>query len=348
MHAILETAADGIIAIGERNRIESFNPAAERMFGYAAEEVVGQRVAVLMPRPYRKMHEARVEQHLKTKRRDLPGGTPHEVVGRRKDGTLFPMELFVSEVVLDDRRVFTGICRDISERKALEREVLAISTGEQQRIGGELHDGLGQVLTGLACLAQSLHRDLETGDPARAEAAAELGRGIQTALGQVRTLVKGLAPVQLDADSLQAALWELAADTERRCEVACRFSCGSSARIDDGHVATHLYRIAQEAVTNAVRHGRPRNISIGLKTENGRIALTVADDGVGMQDGREPTTGRGLHIMRYRAGMIGGSLHVESAPDGGTVITCMKVRDGDDARYDHDEDRNDPAAPPGD
>src|SRR5437660_9630640 len=147
LRAILETAVEGIITIDERGIIESLNPAAEKIFGYEAQEVVGKNVKVLMPTLYRDEHDGYLANYLRTGRARIIG-IGREVVGLRKDGTVFPMDLSVSEVRLGDRRLFTGMVRDLSERKRLEQEILEISDREKRRIGQDLHDSLGQLLTG--------------------------------------------------------------------------------------------------------------------------------------------------------------------------------------------------------
>src|SRR5438105_1148533 len=141
MRAILQTAVDAIITIEERGIIESVNPAAEQMFGYEAAELIGKNVKVLMPSPYREEHDGYIANYCRTGRARIIG-IGREVVGQRRDGTVFPMDLAVSEVRFGDKRLFTGFVRDLTDRKNLEQEVLNISDREQRRIGQDLHDGL--------------------------------------------------------------------------------------------------------------------------------------------------------------------------------------------------------------
>ena len=145
LRAILETAVEGIITIDERGIIESVNAAAERIFGFPAAQLVGQNVSRLMPSPYRDEHDGYVANYLNTGEAKIIG-IGREVAGQRKDGTIFPMDLSVSEVRLADRRLFTAFVRDITERKHLEKEISEISNREQQRIGQDLHEGLCQQL----------------------------------------------------------------------------------------------------------------------------------------------------------------------------------------------------------
>src|SRR5690348_3746165 len=159
IRAILDTAVDAIITIDERGRMESFNRAAQKLFGFQPNEVIGKNVKMLMPEPYRGEHDGYLSSYLRTGKAKIIG-IGREVTGLKKDGTTFPMELAVSEVRLGDRITFTGIVRDITDRKRLEKEVLEISEREKRRIGQDLHDGLCQQLTGIAFLVQAMQQRL--------------------------------------------------------------------------------------------------------------------------------------------------------------------------------------------
>jgi two-component system sensor kinase FixL len=161
LRAILETAVEGIITIDDHGIIESVNAAAERIFGYSENEIIGKNVSMLMPSPHREAHDGYINNYLLTGRAKIIG-IGREVAGRRKDGTIFPMELSVSEVKLAARRMFTGFIRDITERKHLEREILEISDREQRRIGQDLHDGLCQHLAGIELMSQVIAQKLES------------------------------------------------------------------------------------------------------------------------------------------------------------------------------------------
>ena len=159
LRAILETAVEGIITIDESGIIESFNTAAEKIFGYKAREVIGRNVSVLMPSPHREQHDSYINSYRHTGHAKIIG-IGREVSGRRKDGTIFPMDLSVSEVKLADRRLFTGFVRDITERKQMEKQLLEISDREQRRIGYDLHDGLCQELAGIELMSEVLEQKL--------------------------------------------------------------------------------------------------------------------------------------------------------------------------------------------
>jgi len=321
LRAILETAVEGIITIDGRGSIESFNPAAEKIFGYRAREVIGKNVNVLMPSPHREQHDAYIGNYLRTGRAKIIG-IGRETVGRRKDGTIFPMDLSVSEVRLADRRIFTGFARDITDRKRLEREILEISDREQRRIGHDLHDGLCQHLAGIELMSQVLEQKLEPLSRDAAKRAGDIAQNVREAIGQTRSLARGLSPVTLESEGLTSALHELAVNTEKLFNVKCHFDGDSLVAVPNHAVATHLFRLAQEAVSNAIKHGKAKRITIHLKADPGRIYLAVSDNGRGIPAKLPQSKGMGLRIMQSRAGMIGGTLTIERNADGGTSVIC--------------------------
>lgn len=325
LRAILETAVEGIITIDERGIIESFNPAAERIFGYAAREVLGGNVSVLMPSPYREEHDSYLANYRRSGQARIIG-IGREVMGRRKDGSQFPIDLAVSELRLANRRLFTGFVRDISERRRLEKEVLEISDREQRRIGHDLHDGLCQQLAGIELLSQVLEQKVSARSKTDAARAAEISRHVRGAISYTRSLSRGLSPVMRDAEGLMSALHELAANTARMFRVNCVVECDPPVLFHEHSVATHLYRIAQEAVSNAIKHGRARHIRIGLKRAGNRNILSIKDDGKGIPKVLPENKGMGLRIMQYRAGMIGGAAMVERDLEGGTSVICSVPR----------------------
>ena len=320
LRAILETAVEGIITIDERGIIESFNLAAERIFGYKANEVIGRNVSLLMPSPHREQHDTYLGNYLHTGHAKIIG-IGREIVARRKNGTVFPMDLSVSEVRLADQRLFTGFIRDITERKRLEKEILEISEREQRRIGQDLHDGLCQHLAGIELMSQVLEQKLARRSKAAAARAEDIAKNVRDAIRHTRLLARGLSPVTLESEGLMSALQELALNTEKLFHVTCRFDCDPPVLVSDYPAATHLFRLAQEAVSNALKHGKAKRIFIRLKEERGRLALSIIDNGSGIPAKIPKSKGMGLRIMQSRAGMIGGTLAIERNAAGGTSVT---------------------------
>ncbi|MFQ5989544.1 MAG: PAS domain S-box protein, partial [Candidatus Methylomirabilales bacterium] len=220
------------------------------------------------------------------------------------------------------KKMLRGFMIDITERKRLEKEILEVSAREQRRIGQDLHDGLGQHLTGIAFLSKVLEQKLAAKSLGEAAEAAEIAALVNDAVTQTRDLARGLCPVQLEANGLVAALQELSSKTESLFNVSCRFQCDHPVLIHDNAVATNLYFIAQEGVSNAIKHGRARHIVIGLTVSKDRITLMVKDDGIGFPEVVEEHTGMGLHIMNYRARMIDGTLTFQRDPEGVTTVIC--------------------------
>ncbi len=321
LRAILQTAVEGIITIDERGIVESMNPAAEKTFGFSAREVIGKNVSILMPSPFRKDHDSHLANYLRSGHARIIG-IGREVVGQRKDGTVFPMDLAVSEVPLAQRRLFTGFVRDITERKRLEREVLEISDQERRRIGQDLHDGLCQHLAGIELMSQVLEQKLAAKSKVDAPRAGEIARYVRDAISQTRSLARGLSPVTLESEGLASALRELAANTEKMFGIACRVECLEKVPGVPAASATHLYRIAQEAVSNAIKHGKANQVVIHLEATPERLLLRVIDNGGGIPKVLPPGDGLGLRIMGYRAGMVGGLLSIEPAAAGGTLVAC--------------------------
>jgi PAS domain S-box-containing protein len=214
------------------------------------------------------------------------------------------------------------IIRDVTERKRLEREIIEATSREQQRIGQDLHDGLGQHLTGITFMTKVLERKLATKSLDEAKEAAEIGRHVMQALSQTRNLARGLFPLELERKDLIAALRELAANVESACNVRCSLSADENVSVRDNVLATHIFRIAQEAINNSVKHGKAKSIQVTLTPNGDRIELSVSDDGSGFSP-EAKMDGLGLRIMNYRARRIGGTLEVATTEQGGTRITCL-------------------------
>ncbi len=325
LRAILDTAVEGIITIDERGTIESFNPASERVFGYQAKEVIGKNVKVLMATPHHEQHDGYLANYRHSGHAKIIG-IGRETFARKKDGTLFPIDLSVSEVKLSDRRIFTGFIRDITERKRLEKEILEISEREQRRIGQDLHDGLCQHLAGIEMLSQVLAKKLIPKSKATAARATEIAKAVRDAISQTRLLARGLSPVTLESEGLMSALAELALNMEKMFKVECVFDCDNVVKFEDHAAATHLFRIAQEAASNAIKHGQAKRITVSLHEEAAHIRVSVSDDGIGFPKNFSGGTGMGLRIMQTRTNMIGGTLTIERRPRGGTLVSCLVLK----------------------
>jgi signal transduction histidine kinase len=215
---------------------------------------------------------------------------------------------------------------DVTGRRRLERELMDVGADLQRRIGQDLHDGLGQMLTGVAFQARALEKRLARLCPQETPKAAAILSLVNDAISQTRALARGLSPVDVAEEGLMGALETCAANVQALTGIRCTFECPEPVPVADNDVATHLYHIAQEAATNAARHAHAANIVIGLSQRDGSMHLTVRDDGVGPPQNLGETPGLGLKIMGYRARMIGAGFEVTRNEGGGTTVLCVLDR----------------------
>ncbi len=215
-----------------------------------------------------------------------------------------------------------GISEDVTERVRLERQILEISDREQARIGQDIHDGLCQKLISLAFDVNAL---VAEASPEQAKRLGRVSDVLDESITESRRVARGLYPVRLETEGLVSALKELARTTAERFELNCACETSSDEVLCDFVSATHLYRIAQEGVTNAVKHSHCRNIEISLDDSGGDILLRIRDDGIGIS-GEKMRSGMGLCIMQYRARALGGALYLRHGEQKGTLISCRIPR----------------------
>jgi two-component system sensor kinase FixL len=322
LKAILETAVDAIVTINATGIIHSFNPAAVRMFGYKVSEVTGKNINILMPNPWRDQHDAYLQRYIKTGEARIIG-IGRQVLGRKKDGSTFPIDLAVSEVTEDGDRYFIGIMRDMSQQRFMEQALVTAIENERREIGRDLHDALGQIITGISLLSKSLAKKLASRDEALAEDAQSIATMCVEATTEAKRLAYGSFPTELERQGLKSALSQLLDNVRKIHQVETHFSCDRLWHPMPPATELHLYRIAQESLANAVKHGRPRNIWLKLHQHDESATLQVIDDGAGFKTEKE--TGHismGLHIMRHRASLIGGEFDVRPGRTGGTEVIC--------------------------
>lgn len=211
----------------------------------------------------------------------------------------------------------------LERARELERDIVNVSEHEQRRIGQDLHDGLCQVLAGIGCAATTLKEDLQKKSLPEAVLAEEIEGMVRDAGAETRNLARGIFPVLNDGTGLEAALEELAGLSSKLYHRTIAFEHDDGLVIEDPEVAMHLYRIAQEALSNALKHGKAKNVNIALHKDDAQLQMTIADDGLGVSQPMTGSTGMGLRTMNYRARLIGAQLDVESTPLQGTVVRCL-------------------------
>ena len=315
---ILEQVDDGVTAMALNGAVRTWNRSSERLFGYTAAEAIGQRIDFLFFEQDQLALRDRVIAALAS-----DGFHEETVKGRKKDGAEIYVEARICLLKDADGEAIglIGCCHDVTEKRALRAELLEITAQEQRRIGQALHDGTGQELTGLNYLAFSHARALTDRRHRNADTAVKIAEGLQRALKQVRALSKGLLPVEVDSDGLMAGLNELTVRMSEVNEVACIFHCKEPIPVLDQEVATQLYRIAQEALTNAIKHGRADTVDVRLIRQDRMLRLEIIDDGIGIPMPK-PKGGLGLRIMASRAELIGATLEIEPTSTKGTRVVC--------------------------
>jgi len=318
---VTQSVDEAIVISDALGNIIFWNEGAQTIFGYAEKDIIGKPLALLIPMPSNALREGKLDHILFSQAAPIDRKT-HELRGIRADGVRFPVELSLLTWLFGDKVFFTTIIRDITERKRLQKEILEISGREQQRIGQDLHDDLCQQLTAVTLLSEVLESKLARKSLPEVTEAREIHKLISKAIVQTRLLAKGLLPVDFETHGLITALEDMASNTEKLTHVSCRTHCAEPVPIRDRTVSTHLYRIAQEALTNALKHARPKHIMIKLSEKDGRVVLSVTDDGIGIGQGAIQNGGLGLSIMSSRAETIGGTLQIRQGDRGGTVVTC--------------------------
>jgi PAS domain S-box-containing protein len=318
---ILETMREGVVLIDAASRvIRLTNPTFDRLFGYCPGVLIGQSVEPLisLPGTQRKRFERGLRDHHRM------GAAPVEFECVRQDNSRFIASCVISPLSMGGTDHWLAVLNDVTERKRLERGIIEIANREQQRIGSDLHDGLGQELTGIALMLRGVAAQLsKEKSGARLDVEDVIGL-VNNAIENTRTLARGLSPVSAERGGLMAALRALAARASERYGVHVEFRDGvkTPLHLNDTY-ATHLYRIAQEALTNVVRHSFASEVTIGLETLGDELQLRIDDNGRGFTpQPPDGVAGLGLKMMRYRAQMLGGDLVLETSANGGASVRC--------------------------
>lgn len=339
IYAVLESSAEAKLLVAHDGVICYANSAASKVFGYTPQQFMGMKVELLVPDELRSGHEMLRESFVRSPV-SRPIGFSQTLLARRKDGKTFPAELGLSPLSMDNRMVVMASIVDITERKKAEdmlraqkesaeealerakmaeRKIINISEETRERIGQELHDNLGQHLTGVAFLSEVLSTKLKKEGWEEMTLVSKITTLLNEAILNTKQLAQGLYPVELKAVGLQAMLGQLANQIRSIYKIDCEV--GYDERFDPSgpDVAINLFRIAQEAVNNAIKHGAASRISIRTQVTDDGSAMEIADNGRGLS-GQGEHGGLGMHTMQYRATMVGARLYFSVSPMGGTSV----------------------------
>lgn len=315
--SVMEASPDPMIVYDMDGRVTYLNPSFSDVFGWTLEECRGRKMDHFVP-----------PENWEETRRGLAlisaGRMFSSIETRRLTKSGRVIDVSIRGAVYRDRQgnllgsVITH--RDVTEVRRLEKEIMDIGDRERQLIGQDLHDDLGPHLIGIEGLAKVLRRKIAHMAPEASNLVDKITCLLRDATSKTRQLARGLCPVYLVDHGLESSLRELALNSESMFGIDCRFDCQTPVLISDHIAATHVFRIAQEALNNAIRHGRAKQIRIHLSSQDGKIVLMVSDDGCGLPDELE-TTGMGLRIMGFRAKILNGTLEIHDRQRGGTRVT---------------------------
>lgn len=317
---IVNTSQNATLVLDQEGKIVQLNPYLEQITGWRFDEVHGQNwFEVFLP----EIDRTTIHQVFHDV---LNGETIQGYVNpiMTKDGRERYIEWYNSQLTDPEGRLVGLLCtgQDVTEKRELERHIVEIASEERRRIGTDLHDGVGQELTGLSMLADSLVISLSRQSRPEVKVAEKIKAGLLRTLTQVRTLSRGMNPVDIDAEGLMSALSDMSLQLNEIPGLRCSFQCDEPVLLRDNETAMQLFRIAQEATTNAIRHAHPKQITITLEQTKYHIVLRVLDDGGGIETNDLSASGMGMRTMAYRARSIQGLLDVHPLDGGGTELVC--------------------------
>jgi len=316
---LFENANDMVFTHDLKGRITSINKTGERLLQRNRETILTRNIVDLVAEDQRTPARAWVEQVVKGV--DVPTA---EWDFATTEGKRVKLEISSRLIEQNGHKMeVEGIAREITERRLLEREILETSNREQRRIGHDLHDGVCQQLAAIAYLMDILGDQLREKGLSESAEAERIAKLVNEANSQARSVARGLFPSRLEEHGLVLALEELTASASNRYRINCRFVCEVPPTRVDNEVELHLYYIVQEALLNAVKHGKATTVVVTLTAEGDRLKLKVQDNGSGFEPASKSRSGMGVRIMRYRAKVIGATLDVQSKQNEGTEITCV-------------------------
>jgi len=318
--AAVRNSNDAITVQDLEGNIISWNLGAERIYGYKEVEAIKMNISRIIP-------DHKQDEMISLTKRVVKGENIEFFETQRLTKNNRILDISLTATLLKDEKgkpfAITTTERDITERRFLEKEILEIAERERSLISQELHDSMGQALTGIAVKCKGLALELKGKSPEGMKDALIISKLANKAIAQTRDLVRMLYPVDIETGGLVSALKTLASNLEKTMRVTCRFQCGKSVSVKNLVEAKQIYRIVQEAITNAIKHGKAKNITIKLHFTKRGTVLSIENNGLDFPKLSPRSKGLGLKIMKYRTDLIGGSLDIRKGDKGGTVVTCI-------------------------
>jgi len=327
LSGLLESAMDGIISVDDTQRIVLYNRAAEKMFGWSADEVRGKSLDLLIPERHRPNHGSQMRRFGATGTTSRRMGDNTVLYALRKDGAEFPIEASISQLQTPEGKLYTVILRDVTERVRSREELAAFaaeSAGvreqEKSRIARELHDELAQTLTALKMDTIWMRDHVAPGDAGAQEKITHMLGMLDSAVAAVRRIAADLRPLVLDDLGLVPAIEWLVQGFQQRTGVPCELQVDESLELEEPY-ATGVFRIVQESLTNVAKHARASKVLVQLQPQGDQLLLRVQDDGIGFRLGApRPPQSLGLVGLRERAALLRGEVKVDSSPGAGTRV----------------------------
>lgn len=324
---LLDSAMDGIISVDDGQRIVLYNRAAEKIFGWTADELRGRPLDLLIPERFRGGHSGQVRRFGATGTTSRRMGDNTVLYGLRKDGSEFPLEASISQLQTPEGKLYTVILRDVTERVRAREELASfaaesagIREQEKSRIARELHDELAQSLTALKMDTIWMRDHIPDADAPAQEKITQMLAMLDACVASVRRIASDLRPLILDDLGLVPAIEWLAQNFTQRTGVPCDLKVDESLELQEPY-ATGVFRIVQESLANVGKHARATKVRVELQRQGDRLLLRVQDDGIGFRPAapRRPQS-LGLVGLRERAQLLRGEVKVDSNPGAGTVV----------------------------
>ena len=320
LSSIMRYASEAIVVMDGKGNITDFNHAAENIFGYKYDEILGENITKLVPQIDVENRRSADEGGLSVKNK-IRAQNQQKLTGIRKNASSLPIQL--TTTLIANGNLCIGIIVDLSELSVLKKAIVDISSLEQEKIGREIHDNLGQRLTGINLLVSNLKRNIPLDDIQNSKSLEQIIEEVRLAIGETRHISHVLLPILFPPQKLKESLIKLVKMVDK-ANIESQIEFSKTLKIPDNTVANQVYRIAQEAINNAVKYSKATKITLELKTHLGQMMLVIHDNGIGIDlKENQADWGIGLKIMQYRASSINGSLFIESPPEGGTSIRCI-------------------------